>query len=168
MMRALFFALVLGVALPVSAQRPDQRPVPEAVAAKRAQRRALLEQRYRARGEEVVRRQLELTDRQMVQLREVNRRFDGRRTVLFQRMRDNRLAMRAELARGRSADQQHVTQLTNQWRGIERDRLALQQDEQGQLATFLTPVQAAKYAGLQAQLRKRVRAMTEDTGTVAP
>ena len=167
-MRIYLLAIALAVAVPAGAQRPDRHADAEMPPAKRAQRRALLEQKYRAQGEDVVRKRLGLNDRQMGQLQEVNHRFAERRTTLFGRMRENRLAMRSELARGSSADQRRVSQLTDQWRAIERDRLALQQDEQHELGTFLTPVQAARYAGLQAQLRKRVRAMTDDTGMVAP
>ena len=64
--------------------------------------------------------------------------------------------MREELAVADSANQERVATLLDQMLRIQRDRLALVEDEQRELATFLSPVQRARYLGIQEQLRRRM------------
>lgn len=135
------------------------------------QRRAVLEQQFRQRGEQIVRRQLNLSDDQMRRLRDVNSRFDGQRRGLVQQERDARVALRNEIARGSSADQGRVAQLMAQVRDLQQQRFALQQQELQQLSGFLTPVQQAQYEALVTQLRERarqLRAEQGDSGTQTP
>jgi len=49
-----------------------------------------------------------------------------------------------------------VNQLLRDMARIQRDRLDLLDNEQADLAKFLTPVQRAQYLGLQEQVRRRV------------
>ena len=129
-------------------------------------RRAALERRFREEGERIVRERLKLTDDQMRQLRDVNARLAPRRNQLFQQQRATQLAIRAELARGGSADQGRVAQLMGEARDLDQQRFRLQQEEQRALATFLTPVQQAQYVGLQQQLRQKVRELRRARGGV--
>lgn len=121
------------------------------------QQRAQLEKQFRQRGEEIVRRQLNLSDDQMRKLRDVNSHFDGQRRGLVQQERDARAALRNEIARGSSADQGRVSQLMTQVRDLQQQRFSLQQQELQQLSGFLTPVQQAQYEGLVTRLRERAR-----------
>lgn len=157
-------SLTLCAATPALAQRraPGRAPgraEPGRAEAGRAepQRRAVLEQQFRQRGEEIVRRQLNLSDDQMRRLRDVNSHFDGQRRGLVQQERDARTALRNEIARGSSADQGRVAQLMGQVRDLQQQRFALQQQELQQLSGFLTPVQQAQYEGLVTQMRERAR-----------
>lgn len=120
-------------------------------------RRAVLEREFRARGEQLVRRQLNLSDAQLEQLRAVNGRLDGRRRALLQQERATRMELRQEIGRGSSADQARVSDLMRQARELQQQRFELQQVEQQQLSGFLTPVQQAQYFALQAQLRQKLR-----------
>lgn len=135
-----------------------------------AQRRALLEQQFRQRGEEIVRRQLNLSDDQMRKLRDVNGRFDGQRRGLMLQEREARVALRTEIARGSAADQSRVAQLMAQVRDLQAQRFALQQQELQQLSGFMTPVQQAQYEGLVARLRERARKLraARDSGAGTP
>jgi len=124
-------------------------------------RRALLEQEYRERAESVVRERLALTDEQVVKLRGVNSRLDVRRRDLLKEERATRQALRAEVAKGGSANQKQVTELMNKAQELQQRRMALQDEERKELSGFLTPVQQAKYFGMQARLRKRAQELEE-------
>jgi periplasmic protein CpxP/Spy len=120
-------------------------------------RRDLLEQRLRERTGEVVRRRLELNDAQMKQLQNANRQFEQKRGALVVREREVRRELREEILSGDKADQQKVAQLLDQTMQLQRQRLDLMQNEQRELARFLTPVQRAKLIGLQNEMRRRAQ-----------
>jgi len=177
-MRLLTFCAALLVCAPMAGAqgRPrDSHPRPgiDAPGVQRGGgRRALLEQQFRVRGEQLVRDRLGLNDDHMRRMREVNGRISGQRNALMNQERDVRLSLRDEMAKGNGADQGKVAQLMTQARQLQQQRFALQQDEQQQLSQFLTPVQVAQYYGLQAQIRERLREMRmqqgESAGTAIP
>lgn len=166
--RGIMTALVAALALVTSSASvasAQGRPRPNGNAVMGANpRRAELERQFRARGEEIVRRQLNLSDDQMSRLRAVNGRYDGERRGLLLQERDARVALRNELARGSAADQGRVAQLMAQVRTLQQQRFALQQREQQDVSGFLTPVQQAQYFGLVAQLRQRARELRAQQG----
>lgn len=123
--------------------------------------RRQLEQQLRLRLGQVVRRQLQLTDQQYAQLEAVNRKYEGPRRDLNQRERYTRLSLRAELQLGEKADQSKVASYLDQLNDIQQSRLQLFRAEQKDLSGFLTPVERAKYAALEEQLRKRVTQMRQ-------
>jgi Spy/CpxP family protein refolding chaperone len=102
-----------------------------------------------------VRRELQLNDNQMARLQAVNRQFETQRVALFAEERSARQALRAELT-ATNPNQQKVATLLDQLMAVSRRRLDIQANEQRELAKFLTPVQRAKYFGLQNQLRQRL------------
>jgi hypothetical protein len=115
-----------------------------------------LESRVRLRMAQIVKTQLGLTDRQVRQLMVTNRRFEARRVALFQEEREVRNALRDEIESGDTTRQVQVSALLDRMLQMQRDRLALLESEQKELATFLTPVQRARYFGLEEQIRRRV------------
>lgn len=131
-------------------------------------RRAALERQFRQRGEALVRRYVGLDEAQMARLRAVNRRYEQQRHPLLVQERGVRLQLRAELARGNAADQQHVAALMAQLRDLQARRHASADAEQREIATFLTPVQQARLYGLQAQLRERLRRLRAQAADSAP
>jgi len=135
-------------ALAAQTQGPPPGPNP---------RREMLEQRLRERTGEIVRRRLQLTDAQMKQLQSVNRQFEQQRGSLITREREIRRELRGEILSGDKANQQKVSQLLDQTMQLERQRLDLMQNEQRELAKFLSPVQRAKLFGLQNELRRRTQ-----------
>lgn len=122
-------------------------------------RRQMLEQQLRERTGQMVQRRLQLTDAQMQKLQATNRQFEQQRTALLSRERDTRRALREEILAGDKANQQKVAQLLDQTMLMERQRLELMQNEQRELAKFLTPVQRAKLFGVQNELRRRAQEM---------
>ena len=154
------FAALAGGSL---AAQQDTAPAPDTAAAQGAQtaQRRQLEQQLRVRLGQVVRRQLQLSDQQFDQLQAVNKKYEAPRRDLNQRDRYLRLSLRAELQLGNKADQSKVAGYLDQLSDVQESRLQLFRREQKDLAGFLTPVQRAKYAALEEQLRKRVTQMRQ-------
>lgn len=136
---------------PALAQRATREAAPAAGA-----RRQRLERQIAERLGQVVRRELQLDDAGMRRLQRTNQRFEGKRRELVRRERTARAALRAQLADDTSPDQARVAALLDELLVVNRDRTQLLADEQRELATFLTPVQRARYLGIQEQFRRRV------------
>jgi len=152
--RSRFIIVAASIAM-ASASVSAQQVAPE---------RAALEERFRERTAEVVRRRLQLNDDQMARLRATNQQFDRQRTALVADERQARQALRAELVAGDAANQQRVAGLLDQLMRVQRRRLDLVENEQRELAKFLTPVQRAKYFALQNEIRKRVEELRDRPG----
>ena len=159
--RFALFALTAAVmASPLAAQqRIDRAP---GRAGQLAQDRNVLEQRLRERFADVVRRRLGLNDSQMRQLSEVNTRYERERMQLLRQERQMRQQLRAEVLAGDSANQTRVNELLESALRIQRQRLDLTEREQRDLSGFMTPVQRAKYVGIQDDLRRRVEEMRQN------
>ena len=155
-LKPLALMLVGVVTLPTSAfaqqgPPPGQNP-----------RREMLEQRLRERTGEIVQRRLQLTDDQMKQLQATNKQFEARRTDLITREREIRRDLRMQMM-SEKPDQDKVSQLLDQTMQLERQRLDLVQNEQRELAKFMTPVQRAKLFAIQTELRRRTQEMRTRT-----
>jgi Spy/CpxP family protein refolding chaperone len=148
----LLTALVVASA-PLSAQRANRLP---ARTGEPTQGGLGLERQFRERLADVVRRRLNLNDTQMRQLGQVNDRFERERMLLLRDERRVRQALRAEVLAGDSANQTKVANLLDQALKIQRQRLDVTEREQHDLAGFMTPVQRARYFGIQDELRRRV------------
>jgi protein CpxP len=129
-----------------------------------APQRAALEERVRERTAEIVRRRLELNDDQMRRLQAANQQFDRQRMGLITEERQARQALRAEVVVGDAANQQKVAGLLDQLMRLQRRRLDLVESEQREIGKFLTPVQRAKYLGLQNEIRKRMEELRDRPG----
>lgn len=150
--RMTVFGLTVGflLALPASdgeAQRGDRGGRPERLA---------MEQRLRQRLANLLQTQLGLNNDQMRQLSEVNQRFDQQRRELIRREMVTRRSLREEVMRGDSASATKVEQLLADQFRIDRERIDLTEAEQRDLSRFLTPMQRAKYLGVQEQIRREM------------
>ncbi|HYN81096.1 MAG TPA: hypothetical protein VES88_06305 [Gemmatimonadaceae bacterium] len=165
MKRVRFVFLVAGIALGVLASMPlqGQRTGDSAFRRPLGPQREELERRFRERSAEIARRQLQLTDDQMSRLRAVNQQFETQRVSLFAEERRAREALRGELTSA-APNQQKVAALLDELMGVSRRRFDIQASEQRELAKFLTPVQRAKYFGLQNQLRQRMEQVQKRGG----
>ncbi len=123
------------------------------------QRRAALEGQVRQRIAVMVKQRLQLSDAQAQQLQETEGRFELRRRDLMQREQRLRQDLRQQLTPGVAADQQRVASLLDQIMAVHRERVTSMEQEQRDLARFLTPIQRAKYLGLQTQLRSRIEGL---------
>jgi len=148
--------LALAVPMLVSearAQDVGRRQSPAGVEG--APRRQQLEARLRQQLWRVTKNRVGLTDEQMTRLAETSRPFETQRRQLAMQERNERLALRREILAGVNANQDRVATSLDRVLELQRRRAQLQIDEQRALAAFMTPVQRAKYAALQEQLRRR-------------
>jgi periplasmic protein CpxP/Spy len=123
-------------------------------------RRAALEQQFRAQSATLAQQKLGLTDAQLAQLEQTNARFAPQMNQLVAQERETRHQLRAEMTRGNQANQQHVSDLLDNTVSLQKQRIALVEAEQKDLARFLTPTQRAGYIALQAQFRMRAQELT--------
>lgn len=149
---ALALALpLLAVELPAQAVRARQVPL----AGQGNARRQQLEARLRQGLWRVTKNRVGLTDDQMTKLAQASRPFDLQRRQLAVQEREERLALRQEILAGQNANQQHIATSLDRVLDLQRQRAQLQIDEQRALSGFMSPLQRAKYAALQEQLRRR-------------
>ena len=156
-MMAIGFASLFVASSAALAQNPQGQQRDSAM----TRRRAVLEGQVRQRIAVMVKERLQLTDAQAQQLQETDSRLEQRRRELMQREQRLRRDLRQQLAPGVAADQQRVASLLDQIMAVHRERVTLIEQEQRELARFLTPVQRAKYLGLQNELRSRIEGMRQ-------
>ncbi len=118
--------------------------------------REQLELRFRLRLATLLKTQLGLSDEGMRQLSDVNQRFDLQRREVNRREMMTRRALREEVLKHDSADVARIEQLLTEQFKIERERIDLTEAEQRELSKFLTPVQRARYLGVQEQIRREM------------
>ncbi len=144
--RLIVLALVLAPVVSLGAQQPAA-PVAQP-------NRAVLEQQLRARMAQMIKTRLNLTDQQMTQLQTVNQKYAPQISRLAMQERETRQHLRGQIMSG-TPDQGQVAQLLDTILRLQKERVALLESEQHDLAAFLTPVQRAQYMGLQAQIERR-------------
>jgi len=149
-------ALLLATA-PASAQGGGRLREPRVGAPGRQQ----LETRLRQRLWTITKNRVGFTDEQMTKLAQTTRSFEDRRRRLAIEERQQRQLMRQEILAGSAADQSRVAAALDRVLRIQRDRIDLQIEEQRAFAEFMTPVQRAKYAALQEQLRRRAEKLRQ-------
>jgi len=123
--------------------------------------RLQLEARLRQRLWRITKNRVGFTDEQMTKLAQTTRSFEDRRRRLAIEERQQRQLMRQEILAGSAADQSRVAAALDRVLRIQRDRIDLQIEEQRAFAEFMTPVQRAKYAALQEQLRRRAEKLRQ-------
>lgn len=150
-------ALLVGAAawsVPAEAQQQRQQAVSGV-------QRDSLEARVRQRMGQVLKNQLGLTDEQLRRLQATNRRFEGQRRALFMQEREVRAGIRTEVEAGDTTRNAQISTLLDRMLQIQRQRMDLMEAEQRELATFLTPVQRARYFGMEEQIRRRMTEMRD-------
>ena len=148
-MRNLMGILVLCLAPALAAQQ-DSTTAPDSAERERLQRQ--IEDRFRR----LVQQQVQLSDDQAAKLRETEERFRGRRREIVQRQLGLRLALNAQMCPGCAANPDSVRRLMD---GIDANRaelFRLQQDQDQEMAGYLTPVQRARYQILRERFYRRL------------
>jgi Spy/CpxP family protein refolding chaperone len=156
---ALASTLAVGLPVQVSAQRRPDRVERPPAAARPPARRQQMERQLRQRLWQVTKERVGLTDAQMTKLGETTRRFDARRRAINQQERSERTVLRQQILAGDRADQQRVAAALDRMQQLQRQRVDLQAEEQRELAAYMTPIQRARFAALQEQVRRRVEAL---------
>jgi protein CpxP len=153
---SIFALLVAAVPVAASAQVSGS---PREARGNRADdpRRAELEKRFQQRVETMLRQRLQLTDDQATKLRDVASRAETSRRALRHDEMQARKQMRDELLAGDNANNVKVAELLEEMPRLERRRIELMEQEQRDLAKFLSPVQRARYFALQDELRRNMQ-----------
>jgi Spy/CpxP family protein refolding chaperone len=156
-MRRLLAMLVLATlsAAAAGAQRPANGSSTD---------RAALEQQFRQRAAVLTQQKLGLTDTQLTQLEQTNARYEPQLNKLVSQERETRRQLRLEMSSGNKANQQHVSNLIDTSISLQKQRIAIVEAEQKDLARFMSPTQRAGYLALQAQVRRRAQELTRGGG----
>jgi Spy/CpxP family protein refolding chaperone len=123
------------------------------------QQRRQLELRLRARIEQILQERLQLTDDQSRRMGDLWVRLEPGRRALLTEERETRAALRAELLAGSQGNEARVRELMDRVSTIDRRKLDLRDQEQQELAQFLSPSQRARFFALQDELRRAVNDM---------
>src|SRR3954466_45213 len=121
--------------------------------------RPALEQQFRQRVAKLAQQRIGLSDAQMSQLEQSNARFAPQLGQVAAQERETRRQLRLELT-STAPNQQHVGVLLDQSLQLQKQRISLVEQEQKDLARFMTPVQRARYIALQQQFRRRADELT--------
>jgi Spy/CpxP family protein refolding chaperone len=154
------FPLFLLSALVITASNVAAQGAPSAA---QGANRAQLEQRFREQAAKLIQQRLALTDKQVGQLQQSNQRFAPQLTQLASQERETRRQLREEM-QSASPNQSHVSDLLDASLRFQKQRISIIEAEQKDLASFLTPVQRARYLALQAQFRNRAQELSRQNG----
>jgi protein CpxP len=121
--------------------------------------RPALEQQFRERVAKLAQQRIGLTDAQMTQLQQTNARFGPQLNQILAQERETRRQLRLEMT-ATTPNQQHVSTLLDQSLQLQKQRIAVVEQEQKDLARFMTPVQRARYIALQQQFRRRAQELS--------
>jgi hypothetical protein len=139
-----------------SGQAQQQRSPAESLESPRAGNRANLERQVQQMLWRLTRQRVGLTEAQMRQLVPVNRRFEVRRRQILREERELRLSLRRAVLDSTAVDSTGVDGQIERLLQLQRQRVDLLQEEQRELARFMTPRQRVRYMALQEQVRRRV------------
>jgi len=124
-------------------------------------RRQRLMQMIQERFAQRVKLELGLTDQQMERLRTVLRENRDRRLQVQERERDLQRAVNEQMRPGIAADQDSLSRLLDAIAANHVARDQLDQQEQRELAQFLTPVQRARLLYMRQMLLQRIESIRE-------
>ena len=142
---------ILAIGLSGSAALAQPVRAPDASA-----NRPALEQQFRERVASLAQQRIGLTDGQMTQLQQSNARFAPQLGLIAAQERETRRQLRMEMT-ATAPNQQRVSVLLDQSLQLQKQRIAIVEQEQKDLARFMTPVQRARYIALQQQFRRRAQ-----------
>ncbi len=131
-----------------------------------------LRQEIQRRFNERVRTELRLTDDQAAKMQATQERYNSQRLDVFRRQRDIRQALEDQLQPGVAANSDSVRTLMD---ARERNRAQfgkIEQDEDREMAEYLTPVQRARFQMMRQRFMERVaelrRERREQRGMMGP
>ncbi|MBI1810146.1 MAG: hypothetical protein HYR75_09635 [Gemmatimonadetes bacterium] len=116
-----------------------------------------LDEVVRAQLARVLKNQVGLSDAQLQRVQELNTRLDAQRRQMNQEEGRLRQALRDEVTLGDSTRNPAVGDMLDRLMKIERQRAELFEQEHKELGQFMTPMQHAKYLGVQEAVRRRVQ-----------
>jgi Spy/CpxP family protein refolding chaperone len=153
MMKRLALVLTLSLATGLAAQEPAAPQKPDTAEAERL--RAQIEERFSQRVQE----ELKLTPDQTTKLRASQERFGMQRRTLMRQQMERRRALDDQMQPGIAANADSVRKLMDANQAARAQMLKLDQDEDREMAGYLTPVQRARYQQMREGFMRRVMEM---------
>ncbi len=120
-----------------------------------AEARALRD-RIEAAFSERVQENLNLTSDQSTRLRATQERFGARRRTLTHQKMERREAIHDQMQPGIAANQDSLRKLLDAQRAGRAELAKIDQDEDQEMSSYLTPVQRARYQQMRGRLMQRV------------
>jgi len=164
-MKRMWWIVALAVTPSLAAAQVGPRPMPDSVQAGRL--RAEIERRFAER----VRTDLGLTDDQALQLKATQERFGVRRRELMRQQWLHRQALQCQMQPGVAAQPDSVRIHMDGLQAGRGEMLKLEQDEDREMAGYLTPVQRARFQFMRQRLMERaneLRRGREERGRMGP
>lgn len=152
MRRLLLVAAVLCLPLGAEAQRGGRGDTTRRMSPE-------MDRRIQERMGQILKEQLRLSDAQVRQMQETNRKFGPRRAQIGREERMVRDQMRREMGNRDSEGGPELSRLIDRLLEVQRARLTLLGEEQQELATYLTPMQRARYLAFEEELQRRTDEM---------
>lgn len=149
-MRKLIWVLGLLLAPALAAQQ-DSAGVPDSAERERLQQE--IERRFGA----VVQQRLGLTNDQADRLRDTEERFRTRRRAIVRQQLLLRFGLQDQMRPGQAANADSVRRLMDAIQANRSDLLRLDQEQDREMAGYLTPVQRAQYQMLRERLQQRLQ-----------
>jgi len=166
---AFAFALSLSVAASASAQRPNRQMAGRGQGGRPGDaRRNELEDEVRRGFARAVRERVGLNNDQMQKLGPMTRKFEDQRRQTQMDEREARTKLQALVLVGSDADSVRIKGFIAQLNDVRRRRAQIDEAEQKDLATIMTPLQQAKFLGIQEQVRRRLEQMRPMPGGPPP
>ncbi|HEY3279240.1 MAG TPA: hypothetical protein VGJ83_01910 [Gemmatimonadales bacterium] len=150
-MTPIWLALTLAVA-----QQPAAPPPPDTGEAGRLRRQ--IEERFAQR----VQQDLRLTPDQAAKLRGTQERFGERRRTLMRQQFERRRAMDGQMQPGIAANPDSVKKLMDGLQAGRMEMVRIEQEEDRDMAGYLTPVQRARYQQMREHLMQRLNEMRQE------
>ena len=147
-MKRILWVVVAALAPALAAQNPPDT----SEQAQAEQLRAEIQRRFNER----VRSELKLTDEQTAKLRATQDRFGAQRRDIFERQRGIHEALQDQLQPGVAANSDSVRRLMDAREQNRQSLAKLEQDEDREMAGYLTPVQRARFQIMRQRLMERV------------
>jgi hypothetical protein len=149
--------LAVILAPSVGAQQRDsmRRPQGPRDSAQTAQLRARIDSAFAQR----VQQELKLTGDQTTKLRATQERYGTRRRSLMQQQLERRQALNQQMQPGVAANADSVNKLMEGMRNGRAEMLRIEQDEDREMAGYLTPVQRARFQQMRERFLQRVGEM---------
>ncbi len=151
MRRSLWILLLAGLAAAAPARAQGVPPGGDDPLAQ------VLRQRIEDRFAQRVQEQLSLSDEQLAKLRATSMTYGGRRRDLEARERLLRSALADQMRPGVAANQDSVSKLTDALVGLRASYAKTFQDENAELATYLTPVQRSQLLAMRERFMRRIQ-----------
>jgi Spy/CpxP family protein refolding chaperone len=154
MRKYILLSLAVLVAPCLAAQQRDSMSAPSDTA-EAGRLRAQIEQRFSDR----VQQDLKLSPDQATKLRATQERYGARRRTLLQEQLERRRAIDDQMQPGVAANSDSLRKLLDAQRTGRAEMVKIEQDEDREMSSYLTPLQQARYQQMRARLMQRVAEM---------